>query len=125
MKRQPTTASQPAQPKTITRETFQVAYRAAGDLYSARQNYAEQYRDVMERASRVMVDLAGRVEDANGDLVREAANMTQFLTRDFTSNMRLELLARYAAAIQVAQAKLDILIPMLTEDELSEIRRYL
>jgi hypothetical protein len=99
------------------------AIEQALTLNYARKTYLEVLNDIQHRLDRASaaVEEAGRYARKIGE---KAGAIVQTLAR-LPDNMRLDLLVKYAAEAQAAEAILDILMPQLTEEEAAQVHQIL
>jgi hypothetical protein len=111
-------------PATTVSPIMEAATRAAFELRSARHSYEQAHQDILKRLERSRQD----VEDSSRygtTMGGQAGNIVTAL-REVTSNMRLDLLVRYASEIDANQKVLDVYMNhLLTEDEKARIEQIL
>lgn len=120
MKTSKTAAAQPA--RIASRPIADAAYRAAMELRSARRSYARDLADIHERLNRASKDVADSA--TYGDTFgHQAGNIVQTISR-LADNMRLDLLVKYAAAIDANTAVLAAIRDQLTDEERALLAQY-
>lgn len=102
---------------------MKIAFEAAVRLNSARRSYAEYERDMFERLERAAKDV--REAERFGDSYsHRAGNMLQAVM-NLSSNMRPDLVAKYAGEIDTQSAILKAIESQLTEAEKAELAKIL
>jgi len=118
--------SKTTKPTTTRREIsplMQQCSLAAYNIGTARRGYAEERAKIMDRLN-LAVAAVSSAESYTDTITGKAGNMITAIDQ-LTSNMRLDLIVKYAGQIEASQAVVAALTPLLSESEQAEIATIL
>lgn len=106
----------PAAPAVVFSAIAQKAFLAAMQLNNARDGYWQTMIEIENKLLNGATDLerARSNYHLRGEMVQDAQNTITFI-KNFAENMRLDMLVKHAAEIEIHAAVLNVLRPMITE----------
>jgi hypothetical protein len=108
----------------VLTQTEQQALLTAYNLKQARKSYQEQIADIRRRLVEAPEAFDRVLQYAENEPGRHGGNVVDFIQK-LDSNMRLDLIVKYAAKIEALQRYLEMIRPLTSIDVQTQIDRIL